>query len=536
MRDFTGNPFVDAGMAGMCAAAEVDGPQHLDMQAVRKAVDTLYHVVLSDSAFVEKPPYKRFATSTMAMIFPNSPLPQASFSTPEKKREKYRERIEMLLRLLEQSEHSSSETSCFVCGQPAPLRLGIDWFPLMASTQQMNFHPMLTEGHPVCAFCALCVQFLPLSVLQTKAEGGRLWFVHSPDAGIVVTIAREYGLSQLQALVAAGEPLRFAGNWACPGENGAVVSLLNELGKRHARLLEQTQHPVSAFMFSNDNREQFIRRIPVPHRLIEFFNALQLYPESRDRFEKEILHAQLGGAVAEQMLHEQPIIATCTRHDGAQLLGGWEFHRLYAEEVLGMNTKYICTVQEVASRLTADENATKALNALKRAREQDVFGVLLSMVREGWMTRQELHLLAPPGERYLSAQARDYLLAAVYALQSGEQFSLLPVTEEGTGTEHPLVARIEQVGQELVEAMDEAKRLRDSLRQAQRPQEIRRALLRLLVTGHLSWQDFLFFCPPDDVNRHYQSRDYWLAFLYDRLRQEVGEEEPGEEQLISKEA
>ncbi len=534
MRDFTGNPFVDAGIAGMCAAAEVDAPQYLDMPAIRRAVDTLYRIMLSDSAFVEKPPYKRFATSTMAMIFPNSPLPQASFKTADKKREKYRERIETLLRLLVQNEEAPSETSCFVCGQPTSLHLGIDWFPLVASAQQLNFHPQLTGGHPVCAFCALCVQFLPFSVLQTKAEGGRLWFIHSLDASIVVTIAHEYGLSQLQTLVAANQPLRFAGNWACPGESGAVISLLNELGKKHARLLEQTRYPVSAFMFSNDNRDQFVKRIAISYSLVEFFNALQLYPSSRDRFEEEILRTRLGSAVAEQMLNARPILPMCTRHDDMRLLGGWQFHRLYAQEVLGMNTKYIRTVQEVASRLKADENGTKTLNALKRAREQEVLDVLLSMIREGWMTRQDLHALAPPGEPYLCAQARDYLLAAVYALQNGDSFEPL-AGEEETGTEHPLVAHIEQVGQELVGTIDEAKRLRDNLRQAQRPQEIRRALLRLLAMGHLNWRDFLFFCPPDDVNQHYQSRDYWLAFLYDRLRHEIGEEQPGEEQPISKE-
>lgn len=535
MRDFTGNPFVDAGMAGMCAAAGVDAPQRLDLQAVRRAVRVLYQVMLSDSAFVEKQPYKRFATSTMAMMFPNSPLPQNSYPTPEKKREKYRERIETLLSALEENGQDvlGGDGPCFACGQPSAFLVGIDRFPLMSSGAQLNFHPMLTAGHRICAFCALAVQFLPFSVMQTKVEGGRLWFVHSADASLVVTIAQEYGLSHLQALVAAGEPLRFAGRWACSGESGAIVSLLNEFGKTHARLLDRARYPVSVYIFSNDLREQYLRSVAVPHRLIEFFNALLLVsPSSRDRFEREVLRTPLGSVVAERMLHTQPIVAQCLQDTSMQLLGGWEFHRLYAQEVLGMNTRYIHTVQEVASRLVGDEAGKKALNALRQAREQETFTVLLDMVRTGWMTRQDLHLLTPPGEPHLAAQARDYLLAAAYALQSGDHLDLPPPGEQGAEAVHPLIARIEQVGEVLTEARDEAERFRDALRQAQRPQEIRRAFLRLLVVGHLRWNDFLFFCPPDDTNQHYQSRDYWLAFLYDRLRgEETNRERPFSEEV-----
>ncbi|GIV18863.1 MAG: hypothetical protein KatS3mg023_0614 [Armatimonadota bacterium] len=537
MRGFTGNPFVDAGIAGMCAAAGVDNPEQLDMAAIRRAVDVLYQILLSDSAFVDRKPYKVFATSTMAMLFPNSPLPQVGFPTPDIKRQKYRERVDELVGFLVQGAISDADVACFACGQPAHMYVGIDRFPLVGSSNQLlNFHPLLGKGHPVCAFCALAVQFLPLAVMQTKAEGGRLWFIHTADPSLAVTVAREYGVSHLQRLVAAGEPLRFAGTWACPGENGAVVSLLSELGTgQHARLLEQTRYPVSAIMFSNDNREQFIKRIPVPHQLIEFFNVLQQYADAAGRFENELLRSPAGSSIAGRMLAAEPIIALCMRHDEQQLLGGWELHRLYAQEVLGMNTKYIHTVQEVAGRLVTDERGKKTLNALKQVRDVEAFNVLLDMVRDGWITRQQLHLLSPPGEAYLAGQARDYLLGAAYALQHGEQLGDLREEEEQAEAEHPLVASIERVGNGLSAAIDEAKRLVGSLRQAQRPQEIRRAFLRLIATGHLRWQDFLFFCPPDDANRHYQSRDYWLAFLYDRFRREFAREEASIEQSISQE-
>lgn len=513
MRHFTGNPFVDAGMAGMCAAADVEGPEQLDLAAIHKAVETLFAVLLSESAFIEKPPYKAFATSRMAMIFPNSPLPQASFSTPEQKREKYRERIQSLLDKIDKPG-DATDALCFVCGQPANVKVGIDWFPLVGSVGLLNFHPMLEPGDAVCAFCALCVQFLPFSLMQTKAEGGRLWFVHSSEAALAVRIAKDYGLSHLQTLVAAGEPLRFWGNWAGTGERAAVVSLLYELGRGHARLLEQSTYPVTAFLFSNDNREQFLDYIHVSHRLMVFFNSLQVYPEARERFEQELLRSKFANALALNMLEERPLMAQCLTNEG-RLLGGWTFHRLYAQEVLQVNEIYLRTVEEVAQRLVASEDSKKRVVALRLADRRSVFGTLLDLVRDGLMTRQELYWLVPPGGGDEASKARDYLLAASFALQNGE---VLDETEpaQPPSCEHPLVERIERLGETVASDMDVAKSLMVDLQTAQQPRQIRRAFMRLIARNRLGWRDFIFFCPPDSDQMHYQSRDYWLAFLYDQ--------------------
>lgn len=513
MRHFTGNPFVDAGMAGMCAAADVEGPEQLDLAAIRKAVNTLFAVLLSESAFIEKPPYKAFATSRMAMIFPNSPLPQASFNTPDKKREKYRERIQLLLDKIENAGESTG-VLCFVCGQPASIHVGNDHFPLVGSVSRLNFHPMLEPGDAVCAFCALCVQFLPFSLMQTKAEGGRPWFIHSTEAQLSVTIAKDYGLSHLQTLVAAGEPLRFWGNWAGAGERAAVVSLLYEFGGRHARLLEQSTYPVTAFLFSNDSREQFLDYIHVPHRLMLFFNTLQVYPEARERFEKELLRSSFSNILAAKMLEERSVLGQCLTNEG-RLLGGWMFHRLYAQEVLQVNEVYLRTVEEVAQRLVASEDSKKRVDALRLADRRSVFGTLLDLVRDGLMTRQELYWLVPPGGGDEASKARDYLLAASFALQNGE---VLDETEpaQPPSCEHPLVERIERLGETVASDMDVAKSLMVDLQTAQQPRQIRRAFMRLIARNRLGWRDFIFFCPPDSDQMHYQSRDYWLAFLYDQ--------------------
>lgn len=511
----------------MCAAAGVGAPEQLGSEEIQRAVQRLFAVFLSESAFVDVPPYKRFATSTMAMIFPNSPLPQASYRHPDQKRRKYREFIEKALGACVQPNTVEGE-SCFVCGNRAAFHLGIDAFPLMASRSQRNFHPLHHLGEPLCAFCALAVQFLPFSLMQTRGEGGKLWFIHTLDASIAVTVAREFGIGHLSRLVAAGEPLRFYGTWACPGEKGAIVSLLSALGEHYATLLESARYPVSAFLFSNDMREQSLQHVPILHQLLGFFNLLQGFPEAARRFRTEILQQErLGTKAASEMLQAKPLIGMCLLHDVLRLFGGWTFHRLYGEGVLGMGSAYLDAVEHVAQRIVADERSNRHVRSLRSATTAEGFGVLLDLVRDGLMNRQELYLLTPPGEPGSARQAIDYLLGAIYALSNGEQFEQEPVAADVVQAMHPLIERIEEVGRRFLPYQEAAGRLTLALAQSRNPQEIRRAFLRLVESGGMRWQEFVFFCPPDDATRHFQSRDYWLAFLYDHLRERPISSEEG---------
>src|SRR5579883_3163638 len=98
MMRFTGNPFVDAGIAGMCAAAKVASPEELTDETVETAVEELRRIAASRSMFqrrkVAGTRETAFATSEMSVIFPNGPLSQASYKTPEAKLKAYRVRLD----------------------------------------------------------------------------------------------------------------------------------------------------------------------------------------------------------------------------------------------------------------------------------------------------------------------------------------------------------------------------------------------------------------------------------------------------------
>jgi len=71
---FTGNPFVDAGIAGMCAAAEVDRPEDLSYENVRSATQRLVGIFTSPQALKcgvgpGNSKASAFATSEMSVFF-----------------------------------------------------------------------------------------------------------------------------------------------------------------------------------------------------------------------------------------------------------------------------------------------------------------------------------------------------------------------------------------------------------------------------------------------------------------------------------
>lgn len=70
------------------------------------------------------------------------------------------------------------------------------------------------------------------------------------------------------------------------------------------------------------------------------------------------------------------------------------------------------------------------------------------------------------------------------------------------------------------------------LRTARNPVAIRGVYLSAVQRGAMGWLDFVFLSPLEDTSRMFALRDYLLAFLFDKAREEIPEEpEEGPEGL-----
>jgi len=526
---FTGNPFVDAGIAGMCAAAEVDRPEDLSYENVRSATQRLVGIFTSPQALKcgvgpGNSKASAFATREMSVFFPNGPLANPSNNTAEKKREKYSSKINELLSLLNLT--CTSSMRCFVCGRYAHVVATKMDFPLVDSSDRRNFHPAHNPGHPVCAHCALAVQFLPISTMRTSPNGGLFWFLSSLDPRVAIAPAAELVLPELNNCIALNNRLRLYGDWEVPGKtSSAVVSALVALsGKQRLLNLSEPEYPVRAFFFTNDNRNPRVSILEIPNYILRFI--VRLRSIHRDSFNKFVNEALRLNGLCDAMLEGSQIAKKCVvfpdnENNYTELKGGWYAHALYMKEVLGMQDRYIKTIEDVALRIAESEDPLAELKSIKV--EKWPIQWFHRAIAKSFLTFDEFCLLVPENYYRNASVALDYVTAATAdaircKTENGEWKRWDGCARESENNKHPIIQLVENIGDRVSGSSYDPKKLLNNLRIARDEFLIRRAWLRALESGAIGWTDFVELVPPDNSHIVFTVRDYMIAYLCDKLR------------------
>lgn len=546
----TGHPFVDAGLAAMLSAAKVKRLEELSAERLSQACEELQRVLLSDQALglgVEK----SFAKGTMSQLFPNSELVNPSNwkgKTVEEKAESVRRKFrEALASDLQKAQAclqaEEGKEVCFACGErrPAATMATVRKANMPLLEGIVNFYPAFAYGVRICGLCALAVRFFPMSVMRTGVYN-RLWFLHTQALPIAAAVAQTYGREHFSRAIAANESLDFFSAWATAGDAGTVLYLLFKLLERFGDQLRgvcQNPLPTTAYLFRNDNRGGFVQALPVPHEVMTFLAKLQITSTSR-RFWFELLRVAGGLAeterkarigfvqsVAQRLLNGDAIIGNCLDHGAPRLHGSWVGHRLYLQEVRKMAIERLTILERLGITLAKSEDAKKHISELRVARWNELYGILLGYVRQGWLKHEEFYILLPPGGYEAASEARDILLAVIYEWQrcqeQGEEFPAL--TEQALLLPDETLARLQRIGEQLIERLPNLPRWVGRLQTARSPFQIRGGYLNAVERGAIGFADFLFLAPFGDAQRLWLLRDYLLAFLFDQAREVLPEEE-----------
>ena len=568
---WTGHPFVDAGLAALAAGVGVRRLEDLMPMHLQTACEKLTRILLSDQALgigVEK----SFLSSSMSQLFPNSefvnPSPWSVKLNDGKRRDVrklvhsaalipaewqqvideaknaiYKALQDDLQRAQRCLQSESGDEICFACGELRPSDAMVivrkDKMPLLEGI--VNFYPAFAYGVRICGLCALAVRFLPFSVLRT-GEGKRLWFLHTQALSVASIIAQTYGWEHFDRAVSANKVLDFFGSWQTAGDAGTVLYVLCELLERFRdQLWDIYLHPLptTAYLFSNDNRGGYIQALPIPNELLTFFAKLQSYSTGAfRRFWRELLEVSpnLSGKkrkervsfvklVALRILNMKPIVGVCLDDNASKLIGGWIGHRFYLQEVLGMPLERLAILERLGIAIAQSEDAKKLINELRSARGGELYGVLLSYVRRGWLKHDEFYTLLPPNDYGAAGEIRDILLAVIYEWQRcrerGEEFPALAERAELTPDE--TLARIQQIGERLLKRLSNFKRWLGRLQMARTTAELRGVYLTAVRHGALSFSDFVFLAPLGSRQTPWLLRDYLLAFLFEKVREELPE-------------
>lgn len=558
---WTGHPFVDAGLAALATVSGVSQLEDLTADHLPEAVTALERVLLSDQA-LGLGVTNAFVRKGLSQIFPNSELVNPSNwkgETLEQKadsvRRKFRDAVAQELRLAQEclGFTTSNTEMCSTCGQRRPVSAMVtmrkDDLPLLAGI--VNFYPAFDVGVRLCGLCALAVRFLPLSVMRTGVWN-RLWILHTHAFPIARGISLQYGWIHFNQRIAANDALDFFKDWETAGDAGTVIYLLCDLLDRFSSQLQHLyRHPLptTAYIFSNDNRSSHIQALLVPDSLLEFLAMLQiLSPSAYKRFWRDLLvvprtlaEKERGSRidfvqkVAQSLLNSRAVLTFCLDHDTPKLSGGWMGHRLYLQEVLQMAVEKLAILERLGLTIARDPEAKRLIGELRTARWNEIHGILLRYVRQGWLSHEEFYTLLPPNSYGTTSHLRDIILAVayewVYAQQQGQDFpSTLPT---GPLTADETLTRLQQIGERLIASLPNLSRWIGQLQTARTWDRIRGVYLTAVQRGALGYADFVFLAPLEDQARGWLLRDYLLAFLFDRARAVVPLEEIAEPEQIA---
>ena len=549
---WTGHPFVDAGLAAIAAITKVRQLEDLTEEHLQKAADELQRILLSDQSLGLDHP-KSFVRGPLSQLFPNSELVNPSNwkgktkeEKAEKVRKKFRDAIQLDLKgALFCFRKEEVDFVCSVCGGGRPTETMVtvrkDKMPLLEGI--VNFYPAFAYGVRICALCALAVRFLPLSVMRTGVYN-RLWFLHTQALPIAAAIAEHYGWRYFNESIARNEAIDFFSRWQTAGDAATVLylvcELLDQLGDE-MRAVYQSPLPTAAYLFTNDNRGSYVRTLTIPNELLSFFAKLQVWsPKAFRRFWQELLQVFDGltdkkrkdritfvQSIAQDLLNGDAIIHRCLDHDAPKLTGGWLGHRLYLREVRNMMAGKLAVLERLGLTIAQSGDARKLITELRTAKWNELYGVLLSYVRRGWLRHDEFYALLPPSEYTSASEVRDILLAVIYewyhCQEQGEEY---PVFGEGAVlASDETLSRIQQIGQQLLARLPNLSRWIGRLQTARSSDRLRGTYLNAVRNGAMHFTDFVFLAPLGDRQRLWLLRDYLLAFLFDCAREALPEEE-----------
>jgi len=187
----------------------------------------------------------------------------------------------------------------------------------------------------------------------------------------------------------------------------------------------------------------------------------------------------------------------------------------------------LAILERLGLSVAQSEDAKKRIMELRKAERGDLYAIFLRYVREGWLKHDEFYTLLPPNSDAHTSELRDILLAVIYEWQhcqeAGEEFP--KVTKEVTLSPDEILNRVQQIGEQLAQKLPNLSRWIGQLQTARSGERIRGVYLSAVQRGAMSFADFVFLAPLGDRQKMWLLRDYLLAFLFERAREVLPEEE-----------
>ena len=401
---FTGNPFVDAGIAALCALNQKSEPQQISEDDLISSANYI------SKLYLDWVKLGNLFTQNCTLLNPSN----------RKNREaKYKAELQGLLKKI---IPASSTGSCAACGTReanAP-RIFRDKYPLTGSGDLVNYFSFFEPGFPICAACAFAVQFVPLYLVSNN---GRLFLVHSHNTRVMLNLAREATTHVRGAAASGAIPNYYSPpEFARVNKNECIVRLAQHLIAIAEAYQQGPYGEVSIRLYSFANRLQYnplgnlLEIVDLPTEVFSFI--ARAYLEGLNKNLNDLFNNS-GREIYRRLVNEESIRYFFVQPRERKIIGGWELFELYLEEVGKMEKERLEVIKRVGQRLYNHLKGTnfKELRDLETD-EHRVFLVTLSRIQKETLIWEidDYSLLFPQDEKgaIFWRETQNVLLGYIY--------------------------------------------------------------------------------------------------------------------------
>ena len=382
-----GNPFVDAGVSGIC---EWLG-RNVQPEQVTK--DDLEQVVNDIAPIMQT----KVGWGNLHSIFPNSVLTNPSHN----KRDRVALLKEECTHYLDTMCEMNETGDCMGCGRrDANNFLLKKDIPLTGSGPLRNFFPAFAEGAGYCSACAFAIQLSPLVFMAT---GGQFLALHSNSwkalkswARVCVGDVRKQHLQQ--DITGCFNP-----GYANP-RNG-MFYMAREMTK-YQEMRPDEKIPMQVYCFRNYNDKPELEIFYMPTPVFKFLRIVYMGKFNKvwqeivrsgyhfvdwDKVKSEEDYKNSPNRVYENLLQDISILGYFLNKRIRKPRGNWELLSLYLKEVREMNELRLNALKQVGDFIAESiqkTNKVSRLRNLERARSYTTFRnvlryVIRDRIREG---------------------------------------------------------------------------------------------------------------------------------------------------------
>ncbi|SHF19325.1 type I-B CRISPR-associated protein Cas8b1/Cst1 [Caloramator proteoclasticus] len=415
--DYTGNPFVDAGISSMLAYLNKKNPQDIDDNDLEKIKNLLVELYLKDKW-----------NKSLFSIFPNSKVTNPAI------KDKKKEYSSFLENLIEEIKSIDNGDYCVSCGKnKVKIKYSKSYIPLIGSGSFRNFFSNLIDGERYCAGCVFAIQASPLSYYTC---GKYFALIHSSDYSIQKSWAR-ICINDIQKQISTNN---YTG---CYNENysnavNALFNIADKLIDEYSDEIEEGSE-IMLYKFTNYNQapELFIYRLP--DKVFKFLKKVYYLPNRQEwnrlikkgyvltkkikEDDEEKIKNQRNN-VYERLLNNESIVRYFFIKGKREIIGDFRMFSLYLKEVLGLDEKRIEVIKNLADNVSEYIKKTEKLNRLYDLEKADTrakfANVLLKITKDKLKMNEDKPLITM--EEYVNyivnegnfRESQDIMLFRIY--------------------------------------------------------------------------------------------------------------------------